>query len=60
MKKQRPFTFNVWLEIEQYDEATGEGQERDAPGSALARFATYDEAWDYAECVTRLAESINV
>jgi hypothetical protein len=27
--------------------------------SALATFDTYEEAWDYAERVTRLAEGIN-
>lgn len=59
MKKQRNITFKVWLEIEQYNEKTGDSQNLDAPGSYLAEFQTYKEAWDYAERVTRLAEGIN-
>lgn len=58
-KKQRNITFKVWLEIERYDERTGHGKDMDAPASSLATFNTYDEAWDYAECVTRIAEDIN-
>jgi hypothetical protein len=60
MKKQRHITFKVWLEIERYHEKTGDSQNMDAPGSSLATFSTYEEAWDYAERVTRLAEGINL
>jgi hypothetical protein len=60
MAKRKRITFNVWLEIERYDEKTGDGQNMDAPGSELATFDTYEEAWDYAERVTRLAEAINI
>jgi hypothetical protein len=60
MKKQRHTTFKVWLEIERYNEKTGHSENMDAPGSALATFATYHDAWDYAERVTRLAEGINL
>ena len=60
MTKQHNITFKVWLEIERYDEETGHGQDMDAPGSSLATFETYEEAWDYAERVTRLSESINL
>ena len=60
MKKQRNITYKVWLEIERYNERTGHGQSMDAPGSSLAEFATYDQARDYAERVTRLAEGINL
>ena len=60
MKKQRHITFKVWLEIERYNDRTGDGQDMDAPGSSLATFDTYEEAWDYAERVTRLAEGINL
>jgi len=54
-----PTTFKVWLEIEEYDEESGHSRDMDAPGSALATFDTYEDAWDYAERVTRLAEGIN-
>lgn len=59
-RKQKNITFKVWIEIERYSEKTGASQDMDAPGSSLAEFDTYDEAWDYAERVTRLAEGINV
>jgi hypothetical protein len=60
MKKQKNITFKVWLEIEQYNEETGDGHELDAPGSYLAEFQTYEEAWEFAERVTRLCEGINL
>lgn len=59
MKKQRHITFKVWLEIERYNDRTGNGHDMDAPGSSLATFDTYEEAWDYAERITSLAEGIN-
>jgi hypothetical protein len=60
MKKQKNITFKVWIEIEQYNEKKSDGQELDAPGSYLAEFQSYEEAWEYAERVTRLAEGINL
>jgi hypothetical protein len=60
MKQRRTITFKVWLEIERYNEKTGAGEDLDAPGSYLAEFDTHEEAWDYAERVTRLAEGINL
>ena len=60
MKKRKNITYKVWLEIERYNERTGHGEDMDAPGSSLATFKTYEEAWDYAERVTRLAEGINL
>jgi hypothetical protein len=59
MTKRHRITFKVWLEIERYNDKTGDGQNMDAPGAELAEFITYDEAWAYAERVTRLAESLN-
>ena len=59
MKKQKNIAYKVWLEIERYNERTGHGEDTDAPGSSLATFNTYEQAWDYAERVTRLAEGIN-
>jgi hypothetical protein len=58
-RKQRNITFKVWLEIERYNERTGRSEDMDAPGSSLATFDTYEEAWEYAERVTCLAEDIN-
>ncbi len=58
-KKRKNITYKVWLEIERYNERTGHGEDMDAPGASLAEFATYEEARDYAERVTRLAEAIN-
>jgi hypothetical protein len=60
MRKRKTITFKVWLDIERYNEKTGNGQNLDAPGSSLATFDTYEEAWDYAERVTRLADGITV
>ena len=60
MTKHKNITFKVWLEIERYDEKTGSGETMDAPGSYLAEFTTYEEAWEYAERVTRLADEINL
>jgi len=58
MTQQENTTFKVGIEIERYDEDSGESEDRDAPGSSLATFQTYEEAWDYAERVTRLADGI--
>jgi hypothetical protein len=60
MAKRRNVTFKVWLEIERYDEGTDRSETMDAPGASLAAFETYDEAWDYAERATQLAEAIIV
>jgi hypothetical protein len=60
MTKPKNITFKVWLEIERYNEKTGQGVDVDAPGSSLATFDTYEEACDYAERVTCLAENINL
>jgi hypothetical protein len=58
MTKRKHITFKVWLEIEQYNEKIGSGQIMEAP-ARLATFDTFQEAWDYAERVTRLAGGIN-
>jgi hypothetical protein len=59
MRKRKHITFKIWLEIERYNEKTGASQNMDAPGNSLAEFATYGEARDYADRVTRIAEDIN-
>jgi hypothetical protein len=59
-RKRKNITYKVWLEIEEYDEKTGRGTDMDAPGSSLAAFDTYEDARDYAERVSRLAEGINI
>jgi hypothetical protein len=60
MTKRKNITFKVWIEIERYHEKTGKSEDMDAPGASLARFDTYEEAWEYAERVTRLADGINL
>jgi hypothetical protein len=40
-------TYNVWVDIEEYDEVTGRGNDCDAPGGALATFDTYEEAFEF-------------
>jgi hypothetical protein len=60
MTKHKNITFKVWLEIERFNEKTGASADMDAPGSSLATFKTYEEAWDFAERVTCLAEGINL
>jgi hypothetical protein len=59
MRKQKHVTFKVWIEIERFDEKTDSGTTMDAPGSSLATFKTYKEAWDFAERVTDFAVNIN-
>ncbi|MCO6042692.1 hypothetical protein NG895_02120 [Aeoliella sp. ICT_H6.2] len=44
--------YKVWLEIERHDELTDASETLDAPGGALAKFATYDEAYAFATAVT--------
>jgi hypothetical protein len=60
MTRRKNITFKVWLEIERYNEKTGHSEDMDAPGSSLATFDTYEEAWDYAERITGFAECINL
>lgn len=42
-------TYKVWIDIEEYDELSGSGNDCDAPGGALATFDTYEEAYEFAE-----------
>ncbi len=44
--------FKVWLEIEEYNEKTGEGRTLDAPGPALKEFKTYASARKFAQLIT--------
>lgn len=46
----------VWVCIEECDEENDEYTECDAPGSELASFDTYEEAWDYACTVKQINE----
>ena len=46
-------TFKVWVEIEEYDEVSEQGVDCDAPGGSLATFATYEEAYAFAERIDR-------
>lgn len=42
MTKRRNITFKVWLEIERFNEKTGDSENMDAPGSSLAAFGSYE------------------
>ncbi len=47
--------YKVWLHIERYDTATGEGSDMDAPGSSLATYETYDAAYDAAMTASQVS-----
>lgn len=49
--------YKVWLEIEEVDETRDHYQTVDTPGAELVDFATYEEAWSYAEAATNLLNS---
>lgn len=51
-KAQPRASYKVWLHIERHDEETDASDECDAPGAALAEFATYEEAYAFACKVT--------
>lgn len=60
MTEKRNITYKVWLEIERYDEDTGDSENVDAPGASLATFDSEEEAYEFASRVTDLAEGINL
>src|SRR5262245_43867501 len=41
-------TYEVWIDIEEYDAIRDTYTECDAPGGQLATFDSYDEAYDFA------------
>ena len=45
-------SYNVWVEIEEYDDETDEYTTLDAPGSKIGTFAEYDKA-------ARLVDKLN-
>lgn len=47
-----PKVYKVWIDIEEYDTDTEDGQPCDAPGGSLAEFATYEEAREFAWRIT--------
>jgi hypothetical protein len=53
-------TYRVWVEIEVYDEESGDGKTVDTPGSAVVTFKDHETAQQFAEqlnaCGTRLAD----
>jgi hypothetical protein len=42
-------TYSVWIDIEEFDPDTNRSQNLEAPGPAVSSFATYQEAWLFAE-----------
>lgn len=54
-RKERNIVYKVWIEIERYNEKTGDGETMDAPGASVDQFNTYEEAYEFAEQMTRQA-----
>jgi hypothetical protein len=50
--------YKVWIEIEEYNLDTADGQTVDAPGSAVATFATYDDAYAFAARMQQHGETL--
>lgn len=46
--------YKVWIDIEEYDTTTEDGVMRDAPGAAVATFATYEAAWRFAAALGQI------
>jgi hypothetical protein len=46
--------YKVWIEIEEFDESTGDGTTVDTPGAALQQFESYKQAYEYACKITTL------
>jgi hypothetical protein len=53
-----PKTYKVWIEIEEFDEETGEGQTLDAPGSSVTSFDNYDDARKFAATLQAVGETL--
>jgi hypothetical protein len=51
-------TYKVWIEIEEFDSETEEGQTLDAPGASLKEFDSYEDAYKFAEGLTNGTFSI--
>lgn len=49
-------TYKVWIEIEAFDEETGEGQTYDAPGASVTSFENYDDAYAFAARLQAVGE----
>ena len=48
-------TYKVWIEIEEYDNETEEGETLDAPGASVAEFKTSKEALEFAALLSNMA-----
>lgn len=60
MPEKKNITYKVWIEIEYYDENSGDSENVDAPGASLATFTSEAEAYAFASRVTDLANGINL
>jgi len=49
-------TFKVWIEIERFNETTGEGEPCDMLGASVATFDTYDQAVRFSEHLADIAD----
>src|SRR5262245_46559105 len=48
-------SFKVWIEIER-EKSNGDYEQMDAPGASVADFRTYQQAYDFAQALTDVAE----
>jgi hypothetical protein len=51
-------TYKVWVEVEEYDEDTGDGETLDMAGASVAQFKDVDEAMAFAERLQAIGESL--
>ncbi len=55
-----PKLYHVWIEIEEYDEHTGHGRTIDGPGSAVASFGDFKQAWSFANQLTECGKRLKI
>lgn len=53
-----PCVYKVWIEIEKYNERTGEGENVDAPGAAVAEFDEPHKAREFAVALEMAGNSL--
>lgn len=56
--RKKDLTYKVWIEIEEYNNETGDSSDMDAPGASVATFKTYKEAYEYAGRLQEIGETL--
>lgn len=51
-------TYKIWIEIEEFDEETGEGKTLDAPDAAIVSFDDYNDAYTFASRLQKLGYAL--